>query len=167
MLTYMATIPKLIALRELEEFDPDLGSRETQLRYVYARPKVVAWITEILPTVPKTVSDCDLNPAEQLDAMLKQFITNRSVAHWSSMHIMLPDEQGVWELKTADIRMFGWFPKKDHLIIGNIDSMERCKIFSGIASGYRDDTIRVRSALDLDPPKFIKGDIKDVLSNPF
>ena len=65
-------------------------------------------------------------------------------------------EDGVWELKSADIRVFGWFYKRDVFIAAAADAAWKIKEYC-LYAGYRDQTKRDRDALDLDPPKFIAG----------
>lgn len=78
---------------------------------------------------------------------------------------MLPSEHGIWELKTLDVRFFGWFPERDTYIAARVDSFERVKVH-GLASGYRNETVLARAELDLDEPKFVQGgDLTDVVSN--
>jgi len=74
-------------------------------------------------------------------------------------HDMLPKEHAVWELKTADLRIFGWLcqPREFIAVCGGFkdDYEEPTK-----TKNYGDDRDRViaaRNALALDEPKFVTG----------
>jgi hypothetical protein len=80
-------------------------------------------------------------------------------------HDMKPEKDGVWELKTADLRIFGW--------------MYRPRQFIAVCGGYTDDykeptktkdyardkraVIEARTALPLDGRKFVVGAFDDVV----
>jgi hypothetical protein len=67
---------------------------------------------------------------------------------------------GIWELKTADLRLFGWFLQKDCFIVSDIDDTGRIKQ-SNLYRGYCLQAVRRRDALELNEPKFIRGDNPD------
>ena len=65
---------------------------------------------------------------------------------------------GVWELKTDDIRVFGWFPRKDCFVGAVADDATRIKTLK-LYYGYANVTTkRFLAALDLDHPKCVLGD---------
>lgn len=66
-------------------------------------------------------------------------------------------EDGIWELKTADLRIFGWFFVRDCFIgsAANLtDTIKQLHLYRP----YVQEAVRLRDALDLDIPKFIPGD---------
>jgi hypothetical protein len=74
-------------------------------------------------------------------------------------------QDGIWELKTADLRIFGWFNVLDHFVGAAADTTDRVKQHN-LYYGYAGETARFRDGLDLDPPKFIPGaDPNAVVSN--
>lgn len=76
---------------------------------------------------------------------------------------MTPLDLGVWELKTTDVRLFGWFHVPKCFIIGNVDTKARYLEMPGLSGGYRDNSAFRRDKLDLDKPKFILGGYDHVL----
>jgi hypothetical protein len=80
-------------------------------------------------------------------------------------HDLTPKENGVWELKTFDLRIFGW--------------MYRPREFIAFRGGYADDykeptktknyaderraVVEARDALPLDNEKFVVGDYDDLV----
>jgi len=73
---------------------------------------------------------------------------------------------GVWYLKTTDLRIFGWFWRKDIFLGVVADTKLRCQTHN-LYQGYRTVNVeRFRNELPLDEPKFIPGTDPDaVLSN--
>src|SRR5262249_17769795 len=71
-------------------------------------------------------------------------------------------KDGIWELKTPDLRIFGWFHVKDCFIAGNIDTAFNVKNHN-LYAGYAGDVARERDQLDLDNPKFVPGDDPNVV----
>ena len=73
--------------------------------------------------------------------------------------------EGVWELKTADVRIFGWFAVKD-CFIGTDGDLKRNIIDRNLYRPYAEQAARFRSLLDLDEPKFVTGeDPRNVVSD--
>ena len=69
---------------------------------------------------------------------------------------------GIWELKTSDLRIFGWFHAKDCFIgyrAEHADFVKKHNLYYGLAS----EAARFRDQLDLDEPKFIPGDDPNVI----
>jgi len=80
-------------------------------------------------------------------------------------HDMDPSSDQVWELKTADLRIFGW--------------MYRPREFIAVCGGFADDyklptktknyaddrraVVEARNALPLDDPKYATGDFNELV----
>lgn len=104
-------------------------------------------------------------PAEQLINRLIQWITGEPMVHDRMFKDMEPQRDGVWELKTADLRIFGWMykPKKFIAVCGGYtdDYKEPTKI-----KNYADDkraVMTARNALPLDGEKFVMGDFDELV----
>lgn len=158
----MATIPILCQSGALIQLEVELAYNELPERAIYALPHVVDWLTDTLPTIEPFMDEGRQDPVEQLDFLLYEYVRGADIAHYKTAHIMEPHDPGIYELKTADIRMFGWFNAECSFIVGNVDTAQRCKTI-GLYTGYRNNTVWRRDQLALDPPKFIVGAIEDVL----
>jgi hypothetical protein len=64
---------------------------------------------------------------------------------------------GIWELKTPDLRLFGWFHVKDCFICGALDTAFNVKN-SNLYKGYANEVGHFRDELPLDEPKYLTGD---------
>ncbi len=86
------------------------------------------------------------------------------MAYGQEFRRLHPGEHGIWEMRTPDIRIFGWFPHMDCFVAVFGDDASHIKDHD-LYAGYRDQVVRMRDALDLDEPKYLDGaEIEDVVS---
>jgi hypothetical protein len=161
----MATLAILAQRGDLIALGGGLNDDEQPERLLYAFPHVIEWLDKTLPSIRSDFAafvEQDLSPLEQVDALLHDFVSGADFAYYERSHAMTLLRFGVWELKTLDIRLFGWFYIRACFIIANINTAFQCKE-KGLYDGYRNDTGFRRNRIDLDPPKFIVGEYSDVL----
>lgn len=152
----MATILDLERSYELYKLDPALDFDEQEWRTIYVLPRTRKWIeTDLLGLVSSWNSE--LSPAQQLDGLIWVFGSGQPLTYGEQFKPLTHIRDGVWELKTADLRLFGWFKKKDCFIGAAIDDATKIKKFN-LYYGYVGEVVRFRDSLDLDAPKFIAGD---------
>src|SRR5690606_34530921 len=96
-------------------------------RVIYAFPDVIEWLEEILPALEPILDENRQSPLEQMDALLYEFISGEDFSFHYKAKILRPSDKGIWELKTKDIRVFGWFARKCVFIAGQIESAYKCK----------------------------------------
>jgi hypothetical protein len=160
----MATALHLDAVGDLFKLDPALEPNEQEFRVIYASPRLRRWIEQDLPTL---VSDwkVEVSPVEQLSALVELFCSGETLTYGWNFRPLRHIRNGVWELKTPDLRLFGWFNKKDHFIGHAADTASKIKAHD-LYAGYIGEVVRFRDGLPLDEPKFIPGDNpNDVVSN--
>lgn len=155
----MATIVELVALGALVKVDPSLGWRELEMRCIYLLPRALKWLEEVLP-----VTDSNWNieetPEEQFDTLVYEFCSGVSLPVGKRFKALIHRGEGLWELKTADLRLFGWFVYKNCFVVSDCDTAGTVKQV-GLYRGYCDQAEWLRNLLDLDEPKFITGDNPD------
>ncbi|MNT60222.1 hypothetical protein D3C72_1977880 [compost metagenome] len=93
----------------------------------------------------------------QARALFKMFISGEALAEETEFRLMRPLESDIYELKSADLRFFGWFYRPGIFIAVAADTMERVHTIEGLSSGYRNAVSAARDAIDLDPPKHLEG----------
>lgn len=143
-----------------------LDDHEQPERLLYAYPHVVEWLDQTLPSLPSDFKDFmqeDLSPMEQVDALFHDFVSGENFSYYERSHSMTPLPLGIWELKTTDVRFFGWFHIRKCFVIANVDTKARLLELPGLNGGYRENAVFRRNKLDLDTPKFITGGYVDVL----
>jgi hypothetical protein len=117
------------------------------------------WLEKDLPTIESTWK-IEENPAEQLDALVYDFCSGKPLQVGTRFKSLVHLGDGIWELKTADLRLFGWFVRKDHFVVSDCDNTDRIKRVK-LYRGYCEQAVRRREALNLDEPKYIGGDNPD------
>ena len=152
----MATIAQLEAAGLLFKLDPALDVDEQELRLFHTSPRLSDRLQNVLPTSGSSW-DIENSPAEQLDALIAVYASGLPLTYGWQFKPIRPIGDGVWELKTADLRIFGWFAARDCLIGVVADTKEHIREHT-LYPGYRGEVTRFRAALELNAPKFIPGD---------
>lgn len=158
----MATLSELEEREELLKIEVELEAHQMRNRLIYGVPDVIGWLSETLPSLEADFHEGKLSPKEQLFVLLEDFITGQNFDHYAKAHFMNPYNDGIWELKTTDLRLFGWFYQKCVFVVAHIDTAYRCKLHS-LYNGYQASCVQRRNNIDLDEPKHITGGYKDVL----
>lgn len=160
----MSTLVLLKAEGLLDRWEPALRASEQALRGIYLYPRATRWLTEDLPGLEPSWN-LEVDPAEELDAFANQFFIGAKIVFQRQVKPLRHIDSGVWELKTSELRLFGWFAVRDVFVCSAVDTATRVKTYS-LYAGYRDQAVRDRDELDLDQPKFVSGEeIENVLSN--
>ena len=160
----MATLNELVADGRLDRLDPGLPATELEIRCVYMSERLTKWIDEKLPKL-RSIWDTSFSAEEQFAQLMEDFCGGTTLEFERGFHVLRPDRNGIWELKTPDVRLFGWFHHRDHFIGVLADDATRIKQYD-LYNGYCGDVVRFRDGLDLDEPKYIKGsNPNDVVSN--
>jgi hypothetical protein len=159
----MATVAILEDRGALLKIDVPLTADELPTRLVYARPRFRDWLQNELPAEPADRGGRQ-SPLEQVDDLLHRFLTGQRLLDEWDLRALKPVDLCVWELKTIDVRIFGWFPGHDVFIAVN-GAMAWSVKQRQMYAAYRDEVCIFRGRLDLDEPKYLHGSTAhDVLS---
>lgn len=161
----MATFSSLLDQKRIIRLTVALKRGQFHDRKFYAFPECLEWMRKEVPKMVTGRIQSPLNPAEQLTERLRQWIAGEPMREGPWFHDMTPKEQGVWEMKTDDLRIFGWMYR-------------RCE-FVAVHGGYTDDykeptktkdyaaerrnVENERDNLPLDGDKFVLGDFDDLV----
>ena len=160
----MATLIELENANRVFRIDPALGPHDQEFRRIFVLPDLRQWLEDDLPTLGSTWN-IEQSPAEQLDALIATFCSDEPLTYGRQFKPLTHVDDGIWEIKTADLRIFGWFYQIDCFIGTDGDVTERIKSLQ-MYRPYCEQAIRRRDALELNEPKFIQGDDpNDVVSN--
>lgn len=160
----MSTLMDLVTRGDLTSFEDDTD-RSPPWRRIYATPAAARRMEHDLPRMTTMLSGGKTSPAQQVDALLARFSNGGRLCHYSDFHVLTPKGNGIWELKTVDVRLFGWFPARDAFVITNVLDAYETKA-TGLYNGAVQEAVAIRERMDLDPPKFVPGeDPDDVVSN--
>lgn len=94
---------------------------------------------------------------QQLDDLMALFCSGDTLTYDWHFKPLNHVEDGIWELKTTDLRIFGWFPQKDCFIGVIADTKERLLKYQLYGPYAKLEVTPFRNQLDLDLPKFVPG----------
>lgn len=162
----MATLDSLETSGNLVRIQVPLELHLQPWRSIYGTPDFIVWLDQQLPNIASTILGYEIEPIEQVDAVFHEYISGaRMNFDRRFKKLSWTPDIFVWELKTPDIRIFGWVPKRDHLICTFGDSKDEIELRNKYGR-YIAQTSYVRQQLDLDSPKCIESkEYDDVLSD--
>ncbi|RUW98318.1 MAG: hypothetical protein EOS71_00400 [Mesorhizobium sp.] len=132
-----------------------MAPREFPDRSIYGFPGFYDWLGG--PLLRATAFDpINIAPRHQAAALFRDFISGKPLNVGRTFKRMRPKEADVFELVTPDVRIFGWFPKKNVFVAVAGDLMENTHGHD-LYPGYRDMVVHERNNLDLDEPKWLQG----------
>ncbi len=161
----MATLDKLVEDGTIVRVKLRLRHGQFDERKLYAYPECLEWMKVEVPKMVTGRLQSDLTPALQLTTLLLQWITGKPMAYGRMFQDMLPQSEEVWELKTPDLRLFGWIYRPREFIA----------VRGGYADDYKEPTktkfygddrqavVDARNALPLDTPKFATGEYDELV----
>ncbi len=160
----MATLLELCESGLLIKIDP-LEDDEQPWRTLYATPEFVEWLDAVLPVMDHNELYSSLLPIEQVFAVFHEFVSGDEFSTDRRFKkLNFNPEQYVWEIKTDDVRIFGWVPQKDAFVCCYGDSADQIKLLD-LYSRYVAQTSYVRHEIDLDEPKCCQSkEYGDVIS---
>jgi hypothetical protein len=156
----MATLSTLPTVTRIQV---PLRRGEFDVREFHALPSFMLFIEQILPAAGPGVIAARETPRQQMDSLLRKWNAGMRMRQGRAFDIMRPPIDSVWEMKSVDLRIFGWMHKP------------RCfvAVFGGLADDYksqngnspkesydkaRERVVWIRDRLGLDNPKFVTGD---------
>lgn len=151
----MATLLELAESGALMPYEADLEDDEWADRTIYVTPSFNTWMDNVLPTLPKDRGR-KLTPQQQIWQTFFDFITGKPFFYPDDRRRLTPDSEYVWELKTEDLRVFGWFPEKGKFIAVTVEMKKNLRS-KKLYEPFIDDVITFRSTLSLDEPKSLTG----------
>ena len=135
------------------------------MRSVYLLPRAAKWMRTELPMLETDgFVEHALDPNQQAYQLMKDFIAGSDLFgdDWFPKPLR-PDcpKHGIWELRTPDLRFFGWFCRRGVFVISSVDTKAKLMMYN-LYEGHRAQAIASRKQLDLDEPKYLDGGPTDV-----
>lgn len=165
LLNNMATFDKLLEEQKIVRVTISLGRGQFNDRELYAYPDCLKWMKVEVPKMITGRVQSALAPKEQLITRLLQWITGKPMAHGRMFQDMRPRSAEVWELKTADLRIFGWMyrPRKFIAVQGGYTDDYKPPTKIKDYGDDRDAVIKARNELPLDGNKSVTGEYDDLV----
>jgi hypothetical protein len=161
----MTTFDRLILDRMLIRVTRHLPRGQFHERKFYAYPECLEWMRNEVPQMVTGRIKSDFTPYEQLMERLRQWMAGDPMAYGPMFHDMEPATDEVWELKTADLRIFGWMyqPREFIAVRGGFADDYKEPTKTKNYADERREVIRARDALPLDGAKFVRGDFDELV----
>lgn len=160
LLTQMATFEKIVDDKVLIPVVVKLPPGTFYDRHLYAYPDCLKWMRQEVPKLKAGRQSAAQTPAEQLIMRLSQWLSGAPIKKGPMFkELRYPRDNDVWELKTDDLRLFGWMYQPKKLIIAAYGYADHYKEPTKLKN-YSDDVravIAARDALPLDGPKLVRG----------
>jgi hypothetical protein len=156
----MATLEQLESGGQISRHDAELETWELSKRMISFTSNFGKWLSQ-LKSAPKKRGRT-LTPFEEINQSFFAFVMGKPMAFGVDYRKLEPHGNHVWEFKTLEMRVFGWFPRKAHFlaVCGEFkDNLPNNKAYKP----FIEQVIKFREALALDEPKAILGVGKDAV----
>ena len=160
----MSTIELLIETNAISKIEVQLGARDQPMRLLYGTPEFIDWLNVLLGGAEPENRLGETTPAEQIDDLFYSYIKGMPLDYVRQFRVIRAEKNAVWELKTADMRIFGWFMMKD-CFVGVFGNWANHVKDHDLYRGYRIAIRRLRRRLGVEDSLCVKGILpSDVLS---
>lgn len=160
----MATLLELEESGQIFRLDPHLDPDQQEYRLFYTSVTLKKWIEDDLPNLASDRNIEEL-PDQQFDSLVEVYASGGILTFEWMFKPLTHIGAGVWEFKTPDLRIFGWFHKKDCFVGAYAGEKWHIKQHN-LYPGYASQTAHFCNTLALDQPKYVDGeDPNDVVSN--
>lgn len=163
-MTGTKTFDTLLAEGAIVKVEIVLGANELPKRLLFGTPGFVGWLGERLAKAEGSPAGAELTPLEQLDFLFYAFVSGKPLIHSRQFRAIRSERNAVWELKTVDFRIFGWFIQRDCFVAVFGDWADYVKDHD-LYRGYRLEIRRLRRELGIGEDLCMQGvDPEDVIS---
>ena len=141
-----------------------LGGSELPKRLLYGTVNFIDWLEMRISRQEASPVGADLSPVEQLDFLFYSFVSGRPLIYSRQFRAIRAERNAVWELKTVDFRIFGWFARRDCFVAVFGDWADHVKDHD-LYRGYRLEIRRLRRELGIGDDFCVAGvNPEDVIS---
>lgn len=135
------------------------------MRNIYVGLAAANWIKNELRKVRSDgYFHGSLKPTEQLVDTFRRLMQGEPMNDLPPKTLR-PRDAGLHELRTPDLRIFGWFWRSHTYIVGSACAVSTLKTKDTVYAGHMETCRFFREGLDLDEPKFISGEVDDILES--
>lgn len=156
----MATLGGLVQAGALQKVEVPLEPGDNVQRLVFGAPPFVRFCAEQLPTLTTGAIGEDSTPAEQVDSILHAYITGETIHYDRQLKCLQPHSDGIVELKTTDVRIFGFVPQKAMFIALCAASKDNI-VAANLYPVFMRECRRMRAELGFQPGECVTGENSD------
>ncbi len=160
----MSTVANLVAAGTLRAVTLGLIDDELPDRGLFGTRRLHDFLEGDLRAVPSR--DSTLSAELQLATLFGRYLTNRPLILHSPISPLRHLKSAVWEMKTLDVRVFGWFAQKDVMVLDAGCDVKLLKSDKLNYSGFIAQTEYVRKTLGFQETEYVQGtQPNDILTN--
>lgn len=152
----MATLNELVQAGLIRPLKVHLRRTEYEDRKIFASDQFLEWLNGPVKLASPFYED-DVAPKMQAAALLKSFITGAPFLGSRLFKKMSPATNDVWEMRSPDLRFFGWFPCQDCYVAVSGDLFGNLKDDVSLYEKHRIECVQFRSELNMTEPKYMVG----------
>ncbi|MCP9628988.1 hypothetical protein NML43_17980 [Rhodopseudomonas palustris] len=156
----MSTIQTLVDSGALIRIEVDLAAGEQPARLLYGTPGFIEWLGTLLAGAEPAQRLGEATVAEQVDSLFYAFTAGKQMIYTRQFRVIRAEPNAVWEFKTPDVRIFGWFLQRDCFAAVFGDWTNRVKDHD-LYRGYRISIRRIRRELGVEDNLCVKGSSPD------
>jgi hypothetical protein len=152
----MSTIEELVNSSAISRIEVEMARRDQPMRLLYGTPTFITWLNDLLAGAQPPNRLGDATPVEQIDQLFHTYLSGMPLIYTKQFRFIRAEKNAVWEFKTPDTRIFGWFIKKDCFVgvFGNwADQVKDHDLYRG----YRIAIRRIRRELGVDDTLCVQG----------
>lgn len=152
----MTTIEELVEAKAISRIQVEMHPRDQEMRLLYGTPDFVDWLGGLAKGAEPRRRLGEATAAEQVDDLFNTFLSGLPLIHMKQFRSVRAEKNAVWELKTPDVRIFGWFLKKDCFVavFGNWTDVVKDH---DLYRGYRIAIRRLRRELGVSESLCVQG----------
>ena len=146
-----STLADSVGLLRYEDDEETLPAE----RLLFLFQGLADWIDGTLVYQPR-IRGRDLTPLEQVEALFHDFVYAKDFTGVGHFVNIMPQGDGVYEMKTTDVRVFGWFYRRVQFIAHSGALKSDIKGTRAV-DRIRREVVKARNRLNLDQPAFIRS----------
>jgi hypothetical protein len=151
-LTISSNLQKGVTTGALKRFGEHLiENDEVEVCCLLATQSFDNWYDGSLPYLDEAARS-DLTPDEEIDSFVRRYLLGKPITEIARLQ---PTADGIWEIKLAHTRLFGWFPEPDVLVLTDGASIKSVKSGTPGYDHYFDHVKQERERLGLG---YVAGD---------
>jgi hypothetical protein len=152
----MSTIEALVRIGAFSKIEVELGVGEQAMRLFFGTRSFTEWLTTLVQGAEPKNRVGEASAAEQVDQLLHAFSIGLPLVYLRQFRVIRAEKNAIWELKTPDVRIFGWFLQKDCFVGVFGDWADHVKDHD-LYRGYRIAIRRLRRELGVEDQLCVKG----------
>jgi hypothetical protein len=162
-LTYMSSVHAGCKAVGLDLVEGHLRPGKCAWRYIFVSGKFQEWAQKEMPAIVPRFED-DSSAPIQVEEEFSGFRYGYGLAFGTDARRLEPTDFSVWELKTPDVRIFGWFPAMNHFVAHMGEAKANLPDWDDYRP-YVDEVVRFRNSLVGFLPTHVTGGMSNVVSN--